>query len=70
MHATNLGLQITVDHVEAVQIGESEHYLRCIELPLVVGESVGLDNRASKYHRLGRVAGVKYLGHKPFLLMM
>lgn len=46
--ATHLGLQITVDHVEAVQIGEGKHYLRGIELALVVGKSVYWVVKAAK----------------------
>lgn len=34
-----LWLEIAIDHVQAVQVGEGQHYLRCVELPLVVGES-------------------------------
>lgn len=39
LSATYLGLQITVDHIEAVQIGEREHYFGGVELRLVVRES-------------------------------
>lgn len=37
--ATYLRLEVTVDNIEAVQVGEGEHDLRCVQLPLVVGKS-------------------------------
>ena len=38
--ATYLRLEVTVDNVEAVQVGEGKHDLRCVQLPLVIGKSV------------------------------
>lgn len=66
VHGTHLGLQITVNHVKAVQIGERERYLRRVELPLVVGESVRLDGQALKKHRHGVVADAKRLRPKHY----
>lgn len=50
VRVTHLGLQITINHVEAVQIGEGEYYLRRVELPLVVGKPASSETQTTKKH--------------------